>query len=314
MASGIPDEKSFDIRGSADQTLPGHMRARMSVNYFSSLTTHQIFNVNIYDASANQRQCTGNLVRAWSGYSLNATLNHSEYFYDPTDSTVSGSTPVVNVARNERPLVPGSQLYFSATGQYAHLQNEVKTAANPAAGQPAEDNNRGVDRLDFSPQIRYPFKKWPFFTVNSSVQWRDTFYSRSLDPAGLTNPTCVALLNCQSTDGVVSQSLNRQYTTVQAQITGPVFSRVFDTPGNGYAEKFKHTVEPVLTLSRTTSLPDDLSPGTPTSRIIQNDAVDYAVGRHDEPGLRSEQPLLREALKDRPDQSNVRDPHHLARA
>jgi lipopolysaccharide assembly outer membrane protein LptD (OstA) len=276
--SGIPDENSFDISGSASQTLPAHMRANMSVNYFSSLTTHEIFNVNIYDASANQRQYTGNLVGAWQGYSLNATLNHSEYFYDPTDSTVSGSTPVINLARNERPLFSDSQLYLAVSGQYAHLQNEIKTGADPAADQPAEDNNRGVDRLDFSPQIRYPFKKWQWFTVNSSVMWRDTFYSRSLDPAGLTNPSCAPTLSCQSTDGVVSQSLNRQYTIVQAQITGPVFSRVFDTPGNGYAEKFKHTVEPVFTVSRTTNIPDDLSPGTPTSRIIQNDATDYVTG------------------------------------
>jgi lipopolysaccharide assembly outer membrane protein LptD (OstA) len=266
--SGIPDENSFDVSGSASQMLPGHMRANMSVNYFSSLTTHEIFNVNLYDASANQRQYTGNLVGAWQGYSLNATLNHSEYFYDPTDSTVSGSTPVINVARNEQPLFSDSQLYLAVSGQYAHLQNEINTAG--------VNTNRGLDRLDFSPQLRYPFKKWQWFTVNSSVMWRDTFYSRSLDPAGLTNPNCAP--SCQGTDGVVSQSLNRQYTVVQAQITGPVFSRVFDTPRNGYAEKFKHTIEPVFTVSRTTNIPDDLSPGTPTSRIIQNDSTDYVTG------------------------------------
>jgi LPS-assembly protein len=35
-----------------------------------------------------------------------------------------------------------------------------------------------------------------------------------------------------------------------------VLNRVWDTPSNGYAEKFKHTVEPVLTLSRTTAIDD----------------------------------------------------------
>jgi hypothetical protein len=33
-------------------------------------------------------------------------------------------------------------------------------------------------------------------------------------------------------------------------LTGPVFNRVWDTPDNGYAEKFKHTVEPFVTVLR----------------------------------------------------------------
>jgi hypothetical protein len=45
--------------------------------------------------------------------------------------------------------------------------------------------------------------------------------------------------------------LNRRYLTFQTQLTGPVFNRVWDTPENRFAEKFKHTVEPFVTLLRT---------------------------------------------------------------
>ena len=260
-ATGIPDGFFYTFRGSANQGLPFRMRARMSVNYFSDLTANQNFNTNIYDASINARQYAANVTGAWGSYALSAQFAHSENFYDATDSTVIGSTPLISVTRTDRPLVPGSQVYFGASGQYAHLQNEIKQADT--------DINRSVDRLDFSPKIQYPFKKWQFFTVNSSIEWHDTFYSRSLDPTELANP---------GTAGTVGESVNRQYTVLQAQVTGPVFSRIFNTPGNGYAAKFKHTIEPVFTASRTTDIPDDLTPNTPTYRLIYNDGTDYVVG------------------------------------
>ena len=43
--------------------------------------------------------------------------------------------------------------------------------------------------------------------------------------------------------------LNRQFYTLQSQLTGPVFNRVWDTPDNGYAEKFKHSIEPYVTVT-----------------------------------------------------------------
>jgi lipopolysaccharide assembly outer membrane protein LptD (OstA) len=273
LATGIPDSLYYTVRGSANQGLPFRMRARMSVNYFSDLQANQNFNANIGDYSTGLRQYTGNVAGSWGTYSMAATLAHSEQFYDANNSVVMGSTPSVTVTRSERPLFTGSQIYFTANGQYAHLENEVKFP-DPVSQQ-EQDINRSVDRFDFSPTIRYPFKKWQFFTVNSTIQWRDTFYSRSLDPAGLDNP---------GADTTVAQSLNRQYTTLQAQITGPVFSRVFNTPGNGYAEKFKHTIEPVFTVARITGIPTNQTPGAvdangvATSRIITNDSTDSVVG------------------------------------
>ena len=57
-----------------------------------------------------------------------------------------------------------------------------------------------------------------------------------------------------TTPVVIDNSLNRRFFTATAQITGPVFNRIWDTPDNGYAEKYKHTVEPTLTIQRTSSI------------------------------------------------------------
>jgi len=50
-----------------------------------------------------------------------------------------------------------------------------------------------------------------------------------------------------------------------------VIARVWNTPNNGYAEKFKHSVEPFLMIGRTTSIDE-------RDRIIQLDAGDSTYG------------------------------------
>jgi hypothetical protein len=70
---------------------------------------------------------------------------------------------------------------------------------------------------------------------------------------------------------VSDDSINRTYYTLQAQAVGPVFNRIWNTPDNGYAERFKHTVEPFLTVQHTSAIADFY-------RIIQIDGVDTIVG------------------------------------
>ena len=251
--SDLAASRSFEIHGNANQILPGNLRARGRIDYFSDITANRTFNTNINYASLNQRTYGGNVVGAWRTYTLNATYDHSEYFYDSQNSSVSGYAPRLTLTRNERPLF-GSDLYFSAAGEYAYVLRDNKS--------PDVETNTSLGRVDFTPQIRYPFKQWEWFTVNTSLSWRDTYYSRSnlLDPVtGLA--------------GVLAAgpALNRQFFTVQAQMLGPVFNRIWDTPENGYAEKFKHSVEPFFNIQRTSAIDD-------YDRIVKLDSTDYIVG------------------------------------
>jgi hypothetical protein len=259
--TGLVDQRSFTIIGTANQMLPGGFRARATANYFSSLATNQIYQMDVSNASQNSRQYGVNVVRSWRTYSLSANYSRNESFYNSTDSTVMGSTPVINLNRNERPLVAGSPLYFSLSSQFAHLESGSKTAD--------KDLTKSVSRFDVSPQLRYPFKKWQFFTVNSSFQWHETYYTRSLAPPTI-DPTSGNLIPSTT---VVNGGLNRQYFVLQAQAVGPVFNRIWDTPNNGYAIRFKHTIEPVFTLQRISSIDETLR-----DRIISSDGTDYQVG------------------------------------
>jgi LPS-assembly protein len=246
-STSLAGSRSYEIRGGANQLLPGRLRARANIDYFSSIATSQTFNTNIYDISRNLRSFGGNVIGAWSTYSLNATLDHREYFWNLTDSNLSGSWPRVTLTRNERPII-GSSVYFSLSSEYAHFLRDTRTATG--------DLDSSLTRLDLSPQVRFPFKKWQWFTVNSTVNWRDTYYTRSQVP---------------NTQTLVDEGLNRRLYTLQTQIVGPVFNKIWDTPESGYAEKYKHTIEPSLNIQRTSSV-DNIP------QIVQYDGIDSFIG------------------------------------
>lgn len=244
-----PRSRSYRIDGGANHRLPGNFRARARVNYFSSILTNQTVNIDVNNASRNTRSYGGNVVGALAGFSVNGTFERNEWFNDTTNSGVTGSAPRLSISKNERPLFTGAPVYFSLGGEVVNLVRQTRALD-------VVTDDRSLSRLDFSPQLRFPFKRWPFFTVNSSISWRDTYYTRSLDPA---------------TGTVLENNLNRRYYTVGSQIVGPVFTRVWDTPDNGYAERFKHTIEPFLNVQRTSLIGD-------FDRVVQIDGTDIVFG------------------------------------
>ena len=80
-----------------------------------------------------------------------------------------------------------------------------------------------------------------------------------------------ALATLARSSSIGDDNLNRQYFTVSAHTVGPVFTRVWNTPDNGYAERFKHTIEPFLNIQRTTAIDD-------FNRIVKIDSIDSIVG------------------------------------
>jgi len=245
--------RSYDIRGNANQRLPFNMRARANVSYFSSIESSQLNNVNIYDASRNSRSFGGNVLGSWGKYTVSSTLDHTERFYDTTSSVLSGTWPRVSFSRSERPIL-NSPAYFSLSSEVASI---LRTSTNNDV-----EVDTGLSRFDVSPQVRYPFKKWQWFTINSTLNWRDTFYTRSYAPTNDPNvrPSVV-----------VEDNLNRPVFIFQSQFVGPLFNRVWDTPDNGYAEKFKHAIEPVVTLQRTSAVDN-------FDRILVFDGIDSYTG------------------------------------
>jgi LPS-assembly protein len=246
-----PAARSYTLRGNANQQLPGRFRARGQIDYFSNIVTNQTFNSDISTTAQNTRRYGANVVGVTHGVTVNGTFERNEWFSNLSSSSVVGRSPSIALTRSERPILPNWPIYIGATSDFSHLDRQTKTD-----GVVVDD--RGLSRFDVMPQIRYPFKSLTFLTINTTAAVRETWYSRSLG------------LNDDNVPTIVDRSLNRRYFTVSAQAVGPVFSRVFDTPNNGYATRWKHSIEPVFSAQRTSDFDFD--------RIVVIDGIDTVVG------------------------------------
>ena len=242
-------QDSFTVNGDLVQSLPGRLFARGYADYFSSLATQQKYQQNVYHATSRTRRYGGNISGNWQEYVFNATLEQRDIFDTTNRLSRDGTLPRLTLARGERPLgkLP---LYFGANGEYVTF---VRKSIDD--GVTITNSDHGLSRFDVSPTLRIPFTRWPFLTINSAIAWRGTYWTESLDESRIQVP-----------DG-----LGRSFFDLQARITGPVFNRIFNNPGGGYAEKFKHVIEPTLVIQRVTAIDQ-------FDRIVTLDSTDYIVG------------------------------------
>jgi LPS-assembly protein len=239
--------QNFLMRGGLSQALGAGFHARANVNYTSSLAVQQRYQQDILQTNNRTRNIGGNVTGNWKGYVLSATAEKNDTFYDEDSFTSTGGLPRISFSRGERPIGK-SKIYFGVNSEYV-------TQIYKTEQEGVTRDDRGLTRLDVNPVVRIPFTKWPFLTLNSTVSWRDTYWTESLNTAGVQIP----------------DSVNRRFFDLQARITGPVFNRIFDTPNNGYATKFKHVIEPTVVIQRVTGI--DVF-----NQIVRTDGTDTIVG------------------------------------
>ncbi len=248
VESTQPAKKSYQIRGGVNQSLGGGFRARANADYFSDIVTQQRYHQNVERATNRNRRFGGNVTGNWSGYVISATMDRADLFYPDGTITTTGGLPRVSISRAER-AIGRSPLYFGLGGEYATFLRKTERDGDTVVDQ-------GLTRLEVSPTLRIPFTRWPFLSVNSSVSWRGTYWTESIDEVSKAQ---------------VGEGIGRQYVDLTARITGPVFNRIFNTTGGGYAEKFKHVVEPTLVVQRISAIDS-------FDRFVKLDGADYVVG------------------------------------
>ncbi len=246
-SSVYPGQRSYTIAGDMTQRLPLNLHARANVDYYSSIVSQQRYQQNIYDATKRTRRFGGNVTGNWGPYSFSATADRNDYFQGTASFATTGSLPRIAFARGER-KIGGSPLYFGVNSEYVTLVRSTTTNS-------VRTQDQGLSRVDINPTLRIPFTRWPFLTFNSIVSWRGTYWTESLDDRRAQVP----------------EPIGRRLFDFQTRITGPVFNRIWNTPDNGYAQKFKHVVEPTFSIQRTTSVDN-------FRHIVQLEGADWTVG------------------------------------
>jgi LPS-assembly protein len=239
--------REYRVEGGMTQTLGGRWRARANANFFSNAGTEQLYQQDVYRATQSTRTFGGNISGGFREFMLSGTVDRIDYLNTSgtsTSITTTGSLPRINFSRAERRMGK-SPLYFGLNSDYVSI---IRSQSLDDVTQ----SDSGLSRIEVTPTVRIPFTKVPFFTVNSTVGWRGTYWTESLEGSAQ-----------------VPESLKRQYFDFNSRITGPVFMRIFNPPREG-ATKFKHVIEPSFSIRRVT--PFDVYP-----QIVKLESSDYEV-------------------------------------
>ena len=248
-AQTTPGTKSYSIGGDMAQRLPGTFSLRANADYFSSIVTQQTYQQDLMRATNRTRRFGTYVTGTTAGLQIAATADRNDFFNTATSLTTYGAMPRVNVSRPERPIA-GSPLYFGVGGEYVTL---LRSTEND--GVKVQD--QGLSRFDVAPTLRIPFNRWPFLGINTSVAWHGTYWTESL-----TDPPVVQ----------VNEGLGRQYVDFSVRTTGPVFNRIFNPPQGREGTKFKHVIQPSVTMQYVSAIDE-------FDRIVKLESIDYVLGR-----------------------------------
>jgi LPS-assembly protein len=253
--TGGGEQRSYELRGTLIQDLGSGLTARGSVDYFSNLTTKQLYNNNVFDSTMGRRSVNLGVTRSWSRVSLNGIYSRSEAFYSSTYSSIYGSAPGLSSAVSSQqigrlPLFVGGNVDF----------NRTVSISRSYEGDLTVDNDLGLDSLDGRSTVRSPFVKLPYLSSTASLTYRWTRYSHSL-------------LNGVHT----REPITRRYAEMGLEAFGPTVTRVF-SPNNAFADRLKHVVEPYLGIQRTTAIDNANRISTTAGSVIIGDTTRMTYG------------------------------------
>ncbi|HEX9725246.1 MAG TPA: putative LPS assembly protein LptD [Vicinamibacteria bacterium] len=233
-------QQEWQIQTAVNQALPARFSTIAQVDYFSSFDFQQKFEESFERATQASKRATVNVARSWSTYTLRFLYDRNETLFSNSVSFRELRPRIAFDSRSNR--IGSTPFLFGFSSEASQFSRNLR------------DDRFEYQRFDVLPTISYPFTAWPFLTARTSFITRFTHYSHRIvggDP--------------------IEESLDRQYNEVRIDMRGPSFYRIFDTPDNGYAERWKHVIEPQLVWSYRSRVDD-------FDTIPKFDSEDYVPG------------------------------------
>jgi LPS-assembly protein len=245
----------FDVRGAEDldydvdwnalQMLPGKVRATVNVRKYSDLLFQQRFQDNFNLATSRTERWSGALERDFGLAVLSAYANRTSTYFGTDYARVNGRSPGLSLRRFPRQVGLGGIVFGLE-------------AAADSLRYGSLDRADGWARYDLAPTVSRPFRL-SFLELNPSVGYRYTRYGASYG------------VDEEGGSAIVGPPIDRRFFEAQVGMQGPTFSRVFDTPGFGYSDRFKHVIGPEISWTYRTRVEDFDS-------IPKFDGYDYHLG------------------------------------
>jgi LPS-assembly protein len=244
--------KTYFLNGGLSQGLGGGWYAQARADYSSNQVIRQIYSTDFNNIASRRRFLGGSVTGSVKTLRVTGTYDRNENFNSDQSSDLRSSAPRLNISRPDR-LLQGLPVYYSVGGDYVHLVNQ---GFNDKHVRTRKDD---IDRLDVAPVIRFPYTRLPFLSLNTSLTWRNTFWSDSY-------------LVVPRSDGGINQirqasPVSRRFFEMSANAAGPTVVRIFDSPNS----RIKHTIEPFLQVTYRTAINN-------YDQILKVDGGDYTVG------------------------------------
>lgn len=216
------DGSSLRLRLTHNQRMGRSWRAGATIDYASDDTIDREISNNLNNIAQRRRQSQAFLERNWSRYSLRMSGNHQVIFFGDQESTQFQGPELALGVRDTKlagPLYGGIQ----ANAGYYGLERTGTALAS-------------WSRADVTPSLTLPWSPFPWLDLRAQGDYRLTWWSDSFVPG--------TFRTVRTTDDFL-----RHFGRLNLSLTGPVVQRIFNTPGSGYSDKFKHQIEPQVRFS-----------------------------------------------------------------
>ncbi len=262
----------YDLDYNAIQMLPARFRAAVQVRRYSNLVFQKSIQDNLNQASIRNRRGSVSVQRSFGANTLQLVADSNETFFERADGSetlhVTRHLPTLRLSRfsqriGRTPLIFG----FEARAEELGLGDE----ATDRSGNVAADSGTiyRFSRLDVAPELSVSGGT-TYLQLTPRAQVRYTRYGKSdVDPD-------------DTTFDISGPPIDRRYFEGSLEMRGPMFSRIFNNPGNWYTDKFKHVIGPVITYRYRTKV--DQFAAIPKfdgfDQSLGTNEIEYALEQH----------------------------------
>lgn len=239
--------RSYEMRGNLTQSLPGRIRLQARADFFTDATTSQLYQSDINAFSRRSRYYGVDASGNWGRLRAGLQAERNDIFYGTTTAASYRYQPrltlgVAEAAIGRTKVYVGGSLDAMSIVRFGDIN--------------VPSSRTALRRSDAVATIRAPWSLGSALTISGGVSFRRTDWNVRRDP---------------DTGAQLDQPISRHLVEMQARVVGPVFTRIFNTPGSGWVERFKHVIEPSATVMRRSTFDR-------FDEVMQFDSVDTVVG------------------------------------
>ncbi len=250
-----PAKRSYEFRGNLTQALPAGLRLQGSANFFTDITTQQLYQTELSAFTQRSSYFGMNVTGAWGRLRASAQAERNDIYYGTAASSYR-TLPKVNLSVSESPI---GRTKVSVGGSL----DAIGLVRIPDVDNPEVRDE--MFRTDGRVTMRAPVSFGSALSLTTTVSARRTDWNASRDP---------------ETGARIEAPISRQLFEAQVQARGPVFSRIYNMGNNAWLERVKHVIEPSVTVKRTSSFDrfDEVLPLDPSVDLVVGGVTQVSYG------------------------------------